>query len=133
MRVSCIRSRIFSRIVVLAVASVTVDSSVSEEAALTEAEDASTFFVSVKEEEEDEEVEFSSLGVDGGWLDDDEEDFAEFAVEGVVMDETKVVVDVVVDEFHRMRYDSMLLLLLLLLYLPCRFVIEYDNDCCCRP
>ena len=106
----------------------------SEEAALTEAEDASTFFVSVKEEEEDEEVEFSSLGVDGGWLDDDEEeDFDEFAVEGVVMGETKVVVDVVVDEFHRMRYDSMLLLLLLLLYLPCRFVIEYDNDCCCRP
>ena len=100
----------------------------SEEAALTEAEDASTFCVSVKEEEE---VEFSSLGVDGGWLDDDEEDFAEFAVEGVVMDETKVVVDVVVDEFHRMRYDSMLSLLLL--HLPCRFVIEYDNDCCCRP
>ena len=116
----------------LAVASVTVDSSVSEEAALTEAEDASTFFVSVKEEEEDEEVEFSSLGVDGGWLDDDdEEDFDEFAVEGVVMGETKVVVDVVVDEFHRMRYDSMLSLLLL--HLPCRFVIEYDNDCCCGP
>lgn len=112
----------------LAVASVTVDSSVSEEAALTEAEDASTFCVSVKEEE----IEFSSLGVDGGWLDDDEEeDFDEFAVEGVVMGETKVVVDVVVDEFHRMRYDSMLSLLLL--YLPCRFVIEYDNDCCCRP